>query len=231
MVDDVFSIIAATGFTVAFFHAAIPTHWLPFVLTARAQRWNHTKTLLITALAGAGHVLFTTVLGVLVVWFGRGLSNKVGRIFPFIAGGGLLLFGIYYLVRQFKGAGRANHHHDRHAREAGGHHEHQHDLMHEKEPLKTSDWAAIGSLFTLLTFSPCEGFLPVYLTGIGYGWFGFFVLSGILAGATLGGMILFTWLTLLGIEKIKWKFFEKYEAGILGGLLCLLGILVIFFEH
>ena len=86
-----------------------------------------------------------------------------------------------------------------------------------------------GWLF--LTFSPCEGFLPVYLTGIKYGWLGFLVLSGILAGATLGGMILFTWFTLLGVEKIKWKIFEKYEAAILGILLCLLGILVIFFEH
>ncbi len=44
--------IAATGFTVAFCHAAIPTHWLPFVLTARVQKWNKSKTLLITMLAG-----------------------------------------------------------------------------------------------------------------------------------------------------------------------------------
>jgi hypothetical protein len=82
MTNDIFITIAVTGFTVAFLHAAIPTHWLPFVLTARAQRWNHTKTLFITALAGTGHVLFTTVLGVLVVWFGIGLSNKVGPDIP-----------------------------------------------------------------------------------------------------------------------------------------------------
>src|SRR4051812_50179883 len=35
--------IAATGFTVAFFHAAIPTHWLPFVLVARARGWRRGK--------------------------------------------------------------------------------------------------------------------------------------------------------------------------------------------
>jgi len=33
-----------TGFGIAFFYAAIPTLWLPFVLTARTQRWNRTKT-------------------------------------------------------------------------------------------------------------------------------------------------------------------------------------------
>ncbi len=61
--------IAATGFTVAFFHAAIPTHWLPFVLVGRAQHWTRAKTLLVTMLAGLGHVLFTAALGFLVVVF------------------------------------------------------------------------------------------------------------------------------------------------------------------
>jgi hypothetical protein len=103
--------------------------------------------------------------------------------------------------------------------------------MHEREPLQTSDCAAIGSLFTILTFSHCEGFLPVYLMGIKYEWFGFFILSLILAVGTFGGMMVFTWLTLIGIKKLKLKFLEKYETGILGGALCLLGILVIFFEH
>jgi hypothetical protein len=110
-------------------------------------------------------------------------------------------------------------------------HAERESLAEGKQPKPTSDWVAIGSLFVLLTFSPCEGFLPVYLTGIKYGWFGFFVLSAILAGATLAGMMLFTWLTLTGLEKLNLKFFERYETGILGGLLCLLGILVIVFEH
>src|SRR3712207_8841841 len=42
-----------------------PTHWLPFVLTARVQRWGKLKTLGITALAGSGHVLMTALLGLL----------------------------------------------------------------------------------------------------------------------------------------------------------------------
>ena len=63
MNETVLTTIAFTGFTVAFFHAAIPTHWLPFVAAGRAQRWSHSKTLLITALAGTGHVLTTALLG------------------------------------------------------------------------------------------------------------------------------------------------------------------------
>ena len=93
-----------------------------------------------------------------------------------------------------------------------------------------SDRVAILSLLAMLTFSPCEGFLPVYLSGISYGWVGFAILSGILAFATLSGMVLFTWLTLAGLEKIKLEFLEKYESGLMGALLCILGFAVILFE-
>ncbi len=103
MSSTVLTTIAATGFSVAFFHAAIPTHWLPFVLTARVQKWNKSKTLLVTTLAGLGHVLFTAALGFLVAWCGIALNDKIGGWFPWIAGGALLAFGLYYVIQQFRG--------------------------------------------------------------------------------------------------------------------------------
>ncbi len=238
--------IVVTGFSVAFLHAAIPTHWLPFVLTARVQKWNKSKTLLITTLAGCGHVLFTAALGFLVAWGGINLSDKIGGWFPWIAGGALLAFGFYYAIRQIRGQGHGHSHHlgghspddhgheHSHGREGHGHprdHEHDCELDDIQPPPRKSDWAAITSLLALLTFSPCEGFLPVYVSGVRYGWTGFFLLTLILSVATVAGMVVFTWLTLAGMEKLKLQFLEKYERGILGGLLCLLGLLVILFEH
>ena len=73
--------------------------------------------------------------------------------------------------------------------------------------------------------------MPVYLSGIQYGWGGFAMLSLILASATMAGMIFFTWLTLAGLEHVRLEVLEKYEAGILGALLIALGLLVIIFEH
>ena len=102
--------IAATGFVVAFAHAAIPTHWLPFVLTGRAQRWSKAKTLIVVALCGSGHVLFTTLLGVLVVWLGIETRKWTEDVFPWIAGGALILFGLYYLVRQGRVGGHGHSH-------------------------------------------------------------------------------------------------------------------------
>lgn len=57
------------------------------------------------------------------------------------------------------------------------------------------------------------------------------MLSVILAVATLVGMTLFTWLALLGIDRIRIKNFERYEAGLLGALFTLLGVIVIALER
>src|SRR3954451_12136741 len=87
--------VALSGFGVAFFHAAIPTHWLPFVLTSRVQKWNAAKTIAVTALAGTGHVLVTAALGLAITLFGTAMSDRIGAWFPRIAGGALFLFGLY----------------------------------------------------------------------------------------------------------------------------------------
>src|ERR1035437_10221369 len=65
-----------TGFGVAFLHAAIPTHWLPFVAVGRARGWSHRRILASVALAGGGHVIATTVLGVGLAWFGFELNER-----------------------------------------------------------------------------------------------------------------------------------------------------------
>jgi nickel/cobalt exporter len=243
MNPTVLTTIAVTGFGVAFFHAAIPTHWLPFVLTARVQGWNASKTIAVTALAGTGHVLVTAALGLAITLFGAALSETIGAWFPRIAGGALLLFGAYYLVRQMIGKGHVHFHYPHeHLHEPGHEHEHAHghenppghaqDHQHDEgcQAHPTSDRAAILSLLAFLTFSPCEGFVPFYVSGIRYGWGGFAVLTAVLSIATVAGMVLFTSLTLAGLSKIKLGLLEKYESVLMGVLLCAVGILIIVFE-
>jgi hypothetical protein len=239
MNDAVFITLILTGFTVAFLHAAIPTHWLPFVVAARAQRWNPAKTLIVTGVAGSGHVLFTTALGVLVAWGGIALSAKWSRAFPIIAGTALVLIGLLYIVRQLKGG-----HGHVHLLGSHSHHEHdQHDhnldddeeqaeleSMEQQWSRRRSDWAVMAGLFALLTFSPCEAFLPVFLIGAKYGWLGFALLSAVLAIATVAGMVTFTWLTLLGLQRLRPKLLEKYEPILVGGVFCLLGLVIVLVE-
>jgi ABC-type nickel/cobalt efflux system permease component RcnA len=238
MNSAVLTTIAATGFTVAFFHAAIPTHWLPFVLVSRARRWSRGKTLLVAAFSGLGHVTLTGLLGLVIAWFGFKLDHYAADVFPKVAGGILLAIGVFYFWRQ--GRGRVVHHHGigalHHPSEKCGHeagHSHWEEELKDSGLVadRTGDWAAISGLFLMLTLSPCELFLPVYLSGVQFGWRGFAILSLILAFGTLGGMMVFTWLTLVGLEKFQLKKLEHYEAGLLGTIFTLLGVLLLVFEH
>jgi nickel/cobalt exporter len=214
--DFVSATIMTTGFAVAFFHAALPTHWLPFVLASRGQGWSKLKSLFVTILSGLAHAGFTALLGVLIVFVGVKTENWDEHVFHVGAGLILLAFGAYYLLRQAKGV--------------HGHccHSHNHQML---AATARSDRAVIFGLLAMLAASPCEGFLPVYLSSIHYGWIGFAALTAVLAIATASGMAFFTWLALIGWERMRLKALEHYESLILGILLCLLGIIVITFEH
>ncbi|HET9417898.1 MAG TPA: hypothetical protein VFO30_01030 [Chthoniobacterales bacterium] len=227
-----FSAIALSGFTVAFFHVAMPTHWLPFVLTARAQRWSRAKALAITALAASGHVVFTALLGLLVTVFGFALHERTAAWFPRVGGSVLVLFGLLHLYRQVLG------HVHGHSRVIGedprvhaAHGAFGHELEIERhDATHVPDHVAITSLLALLTFSPCEAFVPFYISGLHYGWFGFWLLTAILSIATLTGMVALTWLTLVGIRQIALRQLERYELGVMGILLCAVGVLIIIFN-
>ncbi|MFT3782433.1 MAG: hypothetical protein QM790_10505 [Nibricoccus sp.] len=239
--SSLLSSLAATGFTMAFFHAAIPTHWLPFVLVGRARAWSRSKVMAVTIAAGFGHVLLTSLLGLVVTVVGFKVYDRFGPYFPWVVGGILLAMAIYYFWRQWKGGGICHH------SPPGGQHqpsehcgqedeqEHSHwDHELHESPLvvkEKGDWAAINGLFVMLTLSPCEGFLPVYLSAVKLGWPGYFLLSGILAVAALAAMTLLTWLTLVGLDRFRIKNFERYEAGLLGILFLILGVLVVVLEH
>lgn len=205
-----------TGLTVSILHAALPTHWLPFVLAAKAQKWSYQRLLTILFIAGFGHILTTTVLGFLLVWFSLKLNESYETIFILIASLSTFLFGVYYLVQFFRGH---RHSHCKH------HHPHEHDY------LKTSQdgWAILG-LLSLLTFSPCESFLPIYISALHTGWIGFTVLSLVLALGTLSAMILFTTLAYNGMKQLKFNFIENYEKLIIGTVLVILSVVVYFIE-
>ncbi len=57
------------------------------------------------------------------------------------------------------------------------------------------------------------------------------LLSLILAAGTWAAMLLFTWLTLLGVERARFKWLERCEAPVLGTLLVLCGLAFIMVER
>lgn len=223
-----FFTLAATGLAVAFIHAAIPTHWLPFVVVAKAQGWSRGRALAMVTLCSGGHMIIMTGLGLALAWFGLQIDEHWAGYFPYVAGGALIAMGAMILFRHWKGW---THGHGEWIEGHCHHPGHDHDHEPVKPVARTSDWAAVGGLFTMLTFSPCEGLLPVYLAGVQFGWGGVSLLSIILAAGTWAAMLIFTWLTLLGVERLRLKWLEKCEAPVLGTLLVLCGIAFMVAEH
>jgi hypothetical protein len=209
-----FLTLAATGFGVAFLHAAIPTHWLPFVAIGRARGWSQRRVLGAVALAGGGHVFATTVLGVALAWFGFELDHRFEEVFHWGVAAVLVGLGAWIAFRRPHGPG-CDH--------CAGH--------PERLRPEATDRAALWGLFLTLTLSPCELFLPVYLTAVPFGWPGVAWLSGVLAVATLGGMMGLTWLTLQGVSRLRWRWLTEPSPRLVGALLGVLGVAALFHDH
>lgn len=206
--------LAGTGFAVAFLHAAIPTHWLPFVAIGRARGWSRRQTLFAVALAGGGHVLATTALGVALARFGFELDHAFEHAFEWGVAVLLIGLGSWLAFRKPHGAGCDHCHGDP-----------------KKLVPDATDRAALWGLFLTLTLSPCELFLPVYLTAVPYGWPGVVWLSAVLAVATLGGMLTLTGLTLHGVARLKWRWLDQPSPRAIGALLGLLGVAALWHGH
>ncbi|CAI5497478.1 unnamed protein product [Closterium sp. Naga37s-1] len=62
--------------TVSLVHSLIPTHWLPFSVVGRVQKWTIHQTLSITALGAFLHVLSTSILGFTAVTMAHTLAGE-----------------------------------------------------------------------------------------------------------------------------------------------------------
>ena len=206
--------LLATAFAAAFLHAVLPTHWLPFVLVGRGQGWSTRRTLGAAALSGSVHVVVTIVIGLLVVLAGVELDRRYGGLLPAVSAVILSGLGVYFLVTWRKRVKQV------------------HDQTEPGAPARhfATDRAALASLVAVLAFYPSEAFLPVYLSAAPLGWVAFAVLSLILAGATLLGMMLFTSLALLGADRLKFERWERYERFVLSFVLFALAAMVLFWR-
>ena len=75
--QPVLASLLGAGFAAAFLHAALPTHWLPFVLVGRAQRWTLRRTLGAVVAAGLAHIATTAVVG---AWATPGFGTMAGVV-------------------------------------------------------------------------------------------------------------------------------------------------------
>jgi len=201
------------GFVAAFLHAALPTHWLPFVLVGRAQRWSGGRTLLAVTAAGLAHIVTTALLGGLIVAAGLALDQWIQGLLPHLSAVLLFLFGAFYLTRATLKRPAA----------VG-------PALAEAEPA-VSDRAALLGLVAMMALSPGEVLLPIYLSASSEGIAALGLLSLMFAAGTVLGMAVFTALARAGASILRLERWARYEGAVLGLALITLGLLVALHQH
>ncbi len=202
------------GFAAAFLHAALPTHWLPFVLVGRAQGWSLGQVLGAVTVAGLAHVTTTAAAGGLIVMAGLALAPWIGGVLPHLAAALLFLFGAFYLIRATL----------RRPALAGG------PVGGMVEPT-VSHAAAFWGLVALMALSPGEVLLPLYVSAAAEG-------PAVLAGLTLAfasgtilGMAVLTIAARAGASMLRLERWARYEGLVLGVALIALGLMMLGHMH
>jgi hypothetical protein len=206
--------LLGTSFAAAFLHAALPTHWLPFVLVGRGQRWTLPQVLAAVTTAGLAHIATTATVGGLIVAAGLAMDQWISGLLPSLSAGLLFLFGTFYLGKALL----------RPAIMAGG------PSLALSEPT-VSHAAAFWGLVAMMAISPGEVLLPIYLSQATEGPLVLAALTLAFAAGTVLGMTLFTVLARAGWSVLKLERWARYEGVVLGLALILIGLLVFLRQH
>ncbi|HST91592.1 MAG TPA: hypothetical protein VLJ13_05275 [Brevundimonas sp.] len=206
--------LLGAGFVTALLHAALPTHWLPFVLVGRAQRWDLPRVLGAVTAAGLAHIVTTAAVGGLVVAAGLAMDPWLAGQLPNLAAVLLFAFGAFYLTRTLI----------RRPAPANG------PPLELAEP-GVSHAAAFWGLVAMMAVSPGEVLLPIYLSQASAGLGVLAALTVAFAAGTVAGMAAFTLLARAGWSILRLERWARYEGAVLGLALIAIGLLVLLDRH
>ncbi|GBC75945.1 hypothetical protein HRbin07_00137 [bacterium HR07] len=189
---------------VAVVHALAPDHWVPFVAIGRAQDWSVRKLVLVTVLAGIGHVGSSIVLGLIGLALGfllqgvQAFESARGEVAGLI----LIGFGLAYAVWGLKQA------------------------RHEHRPIEKSQIVTVWTLIAIFVLGPCEPLIPLMLLAAQHGWAAVWIVSVLFSVATLAMMVGQALLAYLGVRLLATERLERWTHALAGALIALTGLLV-----
>ncbi len=237
---DAFSwslILATAG--VAVTHTLFgPDHYLPFIMLARARNWSRSRTVLVTALCGLGHILSSLLLGTIGLAAGSALARieKLEGMRGDWAAWGLFGFGIAYLAWGVRHAIRSHSGIEAHSHGIGVHIHTHADHVHVHAPGSKSGADASGrsvvtfwSLFIIFVLGPCEPLIPLFVLPASRGRWDLAILTGILFGLiTITLMVAVTVFALAGIAHLRFGKLERWSHAMAGAVIALSGAAVLF---
>ncbi len=208
-------VVAAVGVL----HTLVPDHWVPITLIARQRGWTQSQTARAALLAGAGHVLSTLAIAV-VVWIAGAVAAKTfGRWIDAITSAALVAFGLWIAVSALLEM----------RREAGHEHHHRHnedeDHGHGRKPGAPPGKAGSRTaLLLILGSSPMVEGIPAFFAAGRYGPGLIIIMSLVFAAATIATYVTLCVVSLASLERVSLGPLERYGEVMSGAFIALVGV-------
>lgn len=229
-------VLTGSAVFIGFLHTLLgPDHYIPFVFMANARKWKIRKTMLITAICGAGHVLSSIAIGFIGIALGFGVGKLKGieGTRADWAAWGFAIFGFIYMMWGLYRAYKNKPHKHLHVHNDEVHthehtHEKDHDHLHDSEKVTNiTPWV----LFVIFVLGPCEALIPTFIypamnehnsTGIAI------LVASAFAITTIITMLVLVYLLQKGVSFVRLRKFERYTHALAGAILLLSGIGILF---
>lgn len=197
--------LLAGSAVLSFFHALIPSHWLPILAVSQHEHWSLQKTLRMTLLIGMAHVLSTVLLGVIIAGVGASIAEAVHTFSQWLSPALLIILGAYYVYQ---------------------HYYHHHFHLHKQG----AKWGVVASLAVSMFFSPCLEIEGYFLAAGPYGWPFVLNIALVYTVTSVTGMLVWMYLAFHGLRKMDWHALE-HNAGLITGIMLIgSGIMLFFWE-
>lgn len=226
-------VLVLTASSLGFIHTILGIdHYVPFIAISKSLNWSRTKTLLITAISGVGHVLSTVLIGLIGIAIGLSLSvfESIENVRGEIAGWLLLFFGIAYTIFGiFRSKKKHSHTHFHPSINQIHSHQHSHDDTEHKHLHETPTKVTAWILFLILVFGPCESLIPILMIPAAqHSVLGLILVTLVFGFTTVITMLLMVYLGTLGINLIPIRKAEKHIHTLAGLAILICGIGVQF---
>jgi len=229
-------LLMLTALSIGFIHTLIgPDHYLPFVAMSAARNWTRRKTMLVTAICGAGHVLGSVLIGFVGIAIGATLTRLewLEGVRGDLAAWALTAFGLTYMAWGLKRAWRDRKHSHEHIHADGTRHRHTHghhvhdEHVHVHIQLDTDNARSITpwALFVVFILGPCEALIPLLMYPASqHSWWGLGLVVATFAITTILTMLGIVYLAMRGLERFPLASAERYSHALAGAALSLCGI-------
>ncbi len=200
------SLLIGAVAAVGVLHTLVPDHWLPITVIARRRGWSKRETAIAALQAGAGHVLSTLVIGLIVLLAGATAVAHFGNIVDTVSTIALIGFGLWVALSSW---------HEQHRE-----HEHSHDCRTAGRDGRKSRTA----LLLILGSSPMVEAIPAFFAARKFGMGLIAAMSGVFAATTIATYITICVASLAGLDRFRPAALERYGEVLSGVIIVAVGV-------